>query len=192
MEHLYMHQPHHKHSKYDYKVCNYQGDVIYFIKGRWGKLEDRVILYDLYGQEIYRATQVLLSILPKFELSFDGDFIGNITKHIRFNQTYFTVSHLGWVIHGNFEKKEYNISKHGRKLAYIQKSVAYKGDYFFISFSEPKYKGLYCLLATLLDHYAPDYLKTNPIRLVRGDQNRSFLFFNSHSQKLLDCKIKDL
>lgn len=183
MEHLYMHQPHHKRSDYDYKVYNYERDVLYLIKGRWGRLEDRVILYDLHGEEIYRATQVLLSILPKFELSFEREFIGNINKHIRFKQIYFTVSHLDWVIRGNYEKKEYSITKHGKKIAGIQKSTASKGNCFFISYSEPEYKGLYCLLATLLDHYAPDYLKNTPMRLVRGEENHSFLFFKSQPKK---------
>lgn len=190
MKHLYMHRPHHKHSKNEYRVCNYEGDAIYFIRGRWGRLEDRVILYDLDKEEIYRATQVLLSILPKFELSYKGEFLGNVTKHIRFKKTYFTVSHLGWVIRGDFEKKEYYISKSGKKIAYIQKSIAYKGDYFFISFSDAKYEGLYCLLAILLDHYAPDYLNNNPLRLVKGDHNHSFLFYDSGSKKSLETKYK--
>lgn len=150
---LYMHaDSDHRHQL---AVVNAQGKTLYHIKGLWGRLEDQVILYDASAEELCRATQVLLSLFPKFELSANKQLIAYVSKHLGLQGSYFTVSQLGWTIHDQDDHSHFRIFHQQEVVADIHKERSSPTDRYYIHIPQSDQQGVICLIATLLDHYSP-------------------------------------
>lgn len=158
---VYMHPT--RENKHHWMVVNAQGQNLYHIQGRWGRLEDRVLLYNTSSEELYRATQVILSLFPKFELAAAGKPFAYLSKHPGLRGSYFKVSSLGWTIRWQEENHSFKIYKKKDVLADIQNCLGYGKNHYYIQVKEEENTAFICLLASLLDHYSPS-LEASPPR----------------------------
>lgn len=136
-------------------VKNEQGEDIYLIAGRWGRVGDALTLYSMSGDIIAEAKQTFLSVFPKFDLYYDGDKIASVVKRPGLQNPYFTVSKLNWIISGNFKEKRYTIRHHTKLVMRLEKMYAYTGDFYNLTIMKNEDAAVCCLLSVIVDHYSP-------------------------------------
>lgn len=172
---LYMQQKETEKTRQNFFISNQKGREIYRVVGRWGRLEDRVLIYGRGDQELARAVQVVLSIFPKFEVCQAGEFVGNFTRQAFFNQAYFKLSHKDWWVINHEEGQAYTIKDRCRQLALIKKYSNSQGDVFVLNIAREEDQALVCLLTSLLNHYNP-YRKGVPFTGRQVSQSDGFPF----------------
>lgn len=138
-------------------VTDTTGQEVYLIVGKWGRLGDKLSVFSLKGERLLDATQVILSVFPKFRLLKDDKKIGTLKKHpgLRgIKNPFFTVTRLNWIITGNYNKQQFTIRHFGKKVATVDKNVTYLGEFYSVEFFKEQDAPLVCAVAVLLDHYA--------------------------------------
>lgn len=137
-------------------VKNEQGQEVYLIVGKWGRLGDKLTIYTIDGRRLVEAKQVLLSVFPKFRLYQDGKKIGSLKKRPGLSgikKPYFTVTRLNWIIGGDYDRQIFTVRRFGRKILTIHKTMSYSGEQYILNFQNDKLAPVACVVAPLLDHY---------------------------------------
>lgn len=137
-------------------VKNEQGQEVYLIVGKWGRLGDKLTIYTLDGRRLVEAKQVVLSLFPKFRLYQDGKKIGSLKKRPGLKgikKPFFTVTRLNWTITGDYDKQIFTVRRFGRRILTIQKTMSYSGEQYMLTFQNERLAPVACVVAPLLDHY---------------------------------------
>lgn len=137
-------------------VKDEQGQEVYLIVGKWGRLGDKLTIYTLDGKRLAEAKQVILSIYPKFRLYYEGEKIGSLKKRpglLGIKKPYFTVSRLGWMISGDYDKQLFTVRRFGKVILTIQKTMSYSGEQYILTYQKNSLAPIACIVAPLLDHY---------------------------------------
>lgn len=137
-------------------VKNEQGQEVYLIVGKWGRLGDKLTIYTLDGRRLVEAKQVVLSLFPKFQLYQDGKKIGSLKKRPGLKgikKPFFTVTRLNWTITGDYDKQIFTVRRFGRRILTIQKTMSYSGEQYMLTFQNERLAPVACVVAPLLDHY---------------------------------------
>ncbi len=85
-----------KKEKHHFTVRDNRGQIIYLIRGYWGKKGDRVDLLTLHGTLLLQARQVSFSPFFKFDLVANNELVGSFRKHpglFGLRDAFFTVQH---------------------------------------------------------------------------------------------------
>ena len=117
-----------------FSIYDQAGNEKYRVEGEvftWGK---KLHLYDLMGQELAFIEQEVLTFLPKYHISRNGMQIAEVVKEFTFFKHEYTVSGLGWQVHGDFWDHEYEITNNGRMVASVSKEWMTWGDSYEIRF----------------------------------------------------------
>lgn len=174
-----------RHAKY-WTVYNSKEDILFFISGRWGRLNDRMFLCAPDGQELYSAKQVLLSLFPRFDLYKRGEKIGSLTKmpSLFGFQPYFSVRKLNWLIKGDFEKRKYLIRKGKRRIAYFERNGDPSYSEYILFVDQEENAPLASLITLLVDHYSE-----NKQGALRDEKEKNIHEIDSLSYSNFDSDI---
>ena len=84
-----------------YDIYTEDGSVCYTVKGQlaWGHL---LKVYDAQGHEVGEVRERLLSLLPKFEVSCGGQYLGCIRKEFSLLRPRFDIDYNGWSVPGDW------------------------------------------------------------------------------------------
>ncbi|MBP3621836.1 MAG: LURP-one-related family protein [Lachnospiraceae bacterium] len=128
-----------------YNVFDEDGNVIYTIKGElsWGHC---LRIYDTQNNEVGMIKEKRDTLLPKFEMYVDGNYIGSISKEFSDFKTTYNIDFNGWHIEGDVPEWEYQIyNAVGYQIADISKEVLNWTDAYRIKSTNPQ-DDLYALM----------------------------------------------
>lgn len=131
----------------------------YLIVGKWGRARDALSLYAMNGERLVEARQTVLSIFPKFDFYVDDQKLGTVKKIPGFQglkQPYYLVSHLNWLVSGNFVERQYIVSHHKEVIMRVEKHYSFQGDFYVLEIEKEEYAPICCVLAVIIDHYSSE------------------------------------
>ena len=111
-----------------FSVYDANGTERYFVEGElfsWGK---KLHVYDGMRREAAFIRQEVLTLLPKFIVSINGQDIAEIVKEFTFFRPKYRIDGLGWEIDGDFWDHDYTITQNGRPIVSISKEWFTWGD----------------------------------------------------------------
>lgn len=121
-----------------FSVYDVNGEERYFVEGEffsWGK---KLHVYDTLQREAAFIRQELLTFLPKFIVSIDGQDIAEIVKEFTFFKPRYRIDGLGWEIDGDFWDHDYEITKNGSTIVSISKEWFTWGDCYELDIENPE------------------------------------------------------
>lgn len=121
-------------------VCNVTGKVF-----SWGK---QLTITDMTGSELGTLKQKVMSFLPTYVISQNGEEVAKIVKKISFMRPKFDMEGPNWHIEGNFIKWDYDITADGQPIASINKKYFSWGDTYVIDI--PDERNSFLVLAVVL------------------------------------------
>ena len=120
-----------------YDIYYEDGSVAYTVKGQlsWGHC---FRIFDSEGYEVGMVKQVVLTLLPKFELYIGGRYVGSIRKELSLFKPHYNIDCSGWHIDGSFMEWDYSISDaDGEPVAEISKELLNWTDTYVIEVFHP-------------------------------------------------------
>ena len=120
-----------------FSVYDANGEERYFVEGEffsWGK---KLHVYDSAQREAAFIRQEVLTLLPKFIVSIDGEDIAEIVKEFTFFKPKYRIDGLGWEIDGEFWVHDYTITKNGSAIVSISKEWFTWGDCYELDIEDP-------------------------------------------------------
>jgi len=121
-----------------YDIYDERENTVYTVKGQlsWGHL---LKIYDAYGNEIGMIQEKIFTLLPKFELYRNGDYIGCISKEFSFFKPVYHIDFNGWDIEGDFFEWDYHImNASGESVAQVSKQLFKLTDTYVIDVKNPQ------------------------------------------------------
>ncbi|GEK91911.1 LURP-one-related/scramblase family protein [Alkalibacterium kapii] len=153
-------------------VSDSTGQELFLIVGKWGRIADKLSVFSIDGKRLLDIRQVTLSLFPKFHFYINTEKIGSLKKHpgIRgIKNPFFTLSGLNWIITGDFDKKQFTVRHFGNKIGTIDKTVSYTGEFYTVELVRGEEAPAACGVAVLLDHYAQ-----NKKKLLKRKQQQKY------------------
>ena len=91
-----------------YDIYDEDGNVIFVVKGElsWGH---RLNVYDVNENHIATLQEEVLTLLPRFKMYVQDEYIGQILKEFSFFKPKFNLECNGWHIEGDFFEWDYSI-----------------------------------------------------------------------------------
>lgn len=123
---------------------------IYLLVGKWGRHQDALSLYQISGDLLAELRQTSLGLLPRFDIYYQGEKVGAISKRLGFFNEMIYISNLHWIIVGNFVTGNYKIY-HGTTTIMNSRSA---GDLREMQISSENLEPICICLAATLDHWA--------------------------------------
>lgn len=121
-----------------YDIYNEAEETIFTVKGKlsWGHC---LKIYDAAGSEIGTVKEVVLTLLPKFELYLGDTYVGCISKELSFLKPKYNIDCNGWHMVGDFMRWNYSIlDMSGRNIAVVSKQVFHLTDTYVIDVCDPQ------------------------------------------------------
>lgn len=131
-----------------YDIYNEAGETVYTVKGQlsWGHC---LKIFDAMGNEIGTVKEVVLSLLPKFEMYLGDTCVGCIHKEFTFFKPKFNIDCNGWHVEGDFLEWNYGIiDASGQGIAMVSKQVLRMTDTYVIDVFDPQ--NALCVLMLVL------------------------------------------
>ena len=119
-----------------YDVFNASGEAKYFVKGEFFSLGHKIHIYDkVTGRELGCVAQRLLTLLPTFDISLNGQVVGTVKKKFTFFTQDYQVDYRGWDVEGDFLGWDYRVTDGNREVMDISKQWLSWGDTYTLTFS---------------------------------------------------------
>ena len=120
-----------------FTVWDAHGEERYYVQGEifsWGK---KLHVYDCHDREVAFIQQRLLTFLPRYTVSVDGEEVAEIVKEFTFLYPRYSIEGLGWEIEGSFMAHDYEITQGGRPIVTIRKAWMTWGDTYELDIADP-------------------------------------------------------
>ncbi len=120
-----------------YDIYDETGATAFTVRGQlsWGHC---LQIYDAQERNIGTVREVVLSFLPRFELSSYGRSIGTLRKEFSLLRPRYQLDLNGWQIEGNWLEWDYSIvGADGRAVASISKQLLRMTDTYVIDLENP-------------------------------------------------------
>ena len=120
-----------------FTVWDAHGEERYYVQGAifsWGK---KLHVYDCRDREVAFIQQRLLTFLPRYTVSVDGEEVAEIVKEFTFLYPRYSIEGLGWEIEGSFMAHDYEITQGGRSIVTIRKAWMTWGDTYELDIADP-------------------------------------------------------
>ncbi|AVK64569.1 hypothetical protein C5Z26_10820 [Lactobacillus sp. CBA3606] len=125
----------------------------YLLVGRWGRRQDALSLYAIQGELLAEIKQTSLGILPKFDLYYNRQNVGSISRTFGFWHEMIYVRKLRWIIMGSLNTESYRIY-HGTELVMTMRPVVTtNGEAFELTITDQVTEPLCICIAAILDHW---------------------------------------
>ncbi len=131
-----------------YDIFDESGSSVFSVKGQldWGH---RLNIYDNYGTHLATVKEVILTLLPKFELYMGEKCVGMVHKEFTFFAPRFNIDFNGWKVEGNIFEWDYMVRDgFGNAIAYVSKELWNLTDTYSIDVLDPK-NAIYVLMIVL-------------------------------------------
>lgn len=120
-----------------YDIFDEQGNTLFTVQGQlsWGHC---MRISDVHGRHIGTVKEVVLSLLPRFDIYSGDRLLGSIRKEFTFFKPKFTLDMNGWTIDGDWFEWDYSIRDgSGRTVATISKQLFNWSDTYVIDVPHP-------------------------------------------------------
>ena len=131
-----------------YDIYDEAGNTVYTVEGKlsWGHC---LHILDAFGSHIGTVRERVLTLLPKFELYENEQYIGSIQKEFTFLRPRFAIDCFGWQVEGSFMEWDYTVvDPSGTAVASISKELFNWTDTYVIDVPDPQ-NALYVLMLVL-------------------------------------------
>ena len=131
-----------------YDIYDEQGNTVYSVEGKlgWGHV---LHVLDRHGEHIGTVKQVVLTLLPRFEIYLKDRLMGSISRELTLFKPYYDIDFNGWHVEGSFWEWDYSVvDASGREIAQISKELFHLTDTYVIDVFDPK-DALYVLMLVL-------------------------------------------
>ncbi len=120
-----------------YDIFDEDGNTIYTVKGQLA-LGHCLRIFDTHGRPIGEVRQRIFTLLPKFEMYIQNNYIGCISREFTFFKPKYTIDCNGWQVDGNFFEWDYTIrDSFGQQLAIVSKELFNWTDTYVIDVINP-------------------------------------------------------
>ena len=106
-----------------YDIYDEAGNTLYVVKGQlsWGHC---LKIYNANGNEIGTVKERIFTLLPKFEIYMNDNYVGCISKEFTFFKPAYNIDFKGWHVEGDFFEWDYQISDGiGQCVATVSKQL---------------------------------------------------------------------
>lgn len=131
-----------------YDIYNEQGETVYTVHGQlaWGHC---LHIEDASGRHVGTVKERILTLLPKFELYENEQYLGCIQRKFTFLRPAYEVECNGWQVEGSFFEWDYTVREAcGGVVATISKELFHLTDTYVIDVANPK-DALHALMLVL-------------------------------------------
>ena len=121
-----------------YDVFDDSGNTVFSVKGQlsWGHC---LKIFDASGSELGMVKERILTLLPKFEVYLQNQYLGCIRKEFTFFVPKYDIDYNGWHVQGNFLEWDYRImDATGQLVAVISKELLHLTDTYVIDVVDSK------------------------------------------------------
>ncbi len=121
-----------------YDIYDEDGKVVYTVKGQlsWGHC---MKIFDAAGNELGMIQERIFTLLPKFEIYMQNQYVGCISKEFTFFIPRFNIDYNGWQVEGDLFEWDYRIvDMSGRYVAEVFKEIFHWTDTYVIDVSNPQ------------------------------------------------------
>ena len=121
-----------------YDIYDASGATVYTVKGQlaWGHC---LKIFDANGQEVGMVKEKVLTLLPKFELYENDDYIGSIQKEFTLFTPRYDIDFNGWHVEGSIMEWDYSITdEDGNLVATVDKEILHMTDTYVLDIEKPE------------------------------------------------------
>lgn len=120
-----------------YDIFDEAGNTIYTVKGELA-FGHRLRIYNAHNVPVGLVQQKLFTLLPKFEMYLNEQYVGCIRRELALFSPQYTIDGVGWRVQGNFFEWDYSIfNTDGRQIAYVSKELFNWTDTYMIEVENP-------------------------------------------------------
>jgi uncharacterized protein YxjI len=134
-----------------FTIKDEQGQDQFFVAGKilsWGK---DLRLTDGTGAELAQVKQKILSLLPTFEIYYDGKQVAKIVKKFQLFKNDFRVDGLGWEVQGDILAHEFSLVAPEGQVAAVSKAWFSWGDSYRVEIGSSVPPSLVLALVIAID-----------------------------------------
>lgn len=120
-----------------YDIYGEDGQTLYTVEGKlaWGH---KLHILNAAGEHIATVKEVVLTLLPRFELYLGEQRIGCIQKKLTFFHPQYQIDCNGWQVQGDFFEWDYRITAaNGAVVATVSKELLRLTDTYTIEVADP-------------------------------------------------------
>ena len=131
-----------------YDIYGEDGQTLYTVEGKlaWGH---KLHILNAAGEHIATVKEVVLTLLPRFELYLGEQRIGCIQKKLTFFRPQYQIDCNGWQVQGDFFEWDYRITAaNGAVVATVSKELFHLTDTYTIEVADSR-DALCALMLTL-------------------------------------------
>ncbi|WP_412988589.1 LURP-one-related/scramblase family protein [Pediococcus siamensis] len=129
-------------------------NACYLLVGKWGIRHDALSVYSIDGHVLAEIKQTSVGIFPKFDLFFNGQKIGSISKTFGLIHEFMYIKKLKWFITGNLRTGLHHVYS-GRQLVMTVTPVfLYGAGYSELTIKQQATEPVCICVAAILDHWA--------------------------------------
>ncbi len=131
-----------------YDIYGEDGQTLYTVEGKlaWGH---KLHILNAAGEHIATVKEVVLTLLPRFELYLGEQRIGCIQKKLTFFRPQYQIDCNGWQVQGDFFEWDYRITAaNGAVVATVSKELFHLTDNYTIEVADSR-DALCALMLTL-------------------------------------------
>ena len=130
-----------------YDIYDESGETLYTVKGElsWGHC---LRIFDAHGSEVGVVKERILTWLPKFEVYYQGNYVGCISKELSFLKPRYNIEFKGWEIEGDWLEWDYRILEGEKLVATVSKEVVRWTDTYVIDVNRDE-DAIYALMFVL-------------------------------------------
>ncbi len=121
-----------------YDIYDEAGETVYMVKGElaWGHC---MRIYDAAGNELGMIKQKIITLLPKFEIYIDEQYVGSINREFNLFTPSYNIDYNGWYVEGNYWEWDYGIyDSYDNLVATISKEFFNWTDTYSIEVYNPE------------------------------------------------------
>lgn len=116
-----------------FSVFNELGEDVFRVEGEVFTLGKKLHIYDMTDRETAFIHQKVLSFLPRYYISRNGEDIAEVVKKLTFLKARYEIPAFGWTVQGNFTAHEYTVDSDAGVVATISKKWFTWGDTYEIN-----------------------------------------------------------
>ena len=113
-------------------VFNELGEDVYSVEGEFLSIGKKLHVKDINDREVAFIHEKVLSFLPKYYISRDGNDVAEVLKKLTLFKARYEIPDFGWTVQGNFTAHEYTVTSQTGTVATISKKWLSWGDAYEI------------------------------------------------------------
>lgn len=136
-----------------YDVYDENGCAKYYVKSEFFSIGHKIHVYStLTNLEVGSISEKILTFLPEFKISINGNNIGSVRKQLTLFRPKYYINYSGWNVTGNIFGWDYDVvDSYNNKIMHISKELLHFGDTYVLNFMNPENEIMGLLLVIAID-----------------------------------------